>query len=60
MFFSKNGHSTEKVFEKRLNNLNSSFELEKLFSFLNLHPTRIEFDCPDVLLLPGAVLQVEI
>jgi hypothetical protein len=22
--------------------------LEKLFSFLNLHPTRIEFDSPDV------------
>jgi hypothetical protein len=58
MFFSKNGHLTEcsskngnlteKVFDLRYNNLGSSLEPEKLFSFLNLHPTRIEFDCPDV------------
>jgi hypothetical protein len=26
----------------------SSRESEKLFLFLNLHPTRKEFDCPDV------------
>jgi hypothetical protein len=48
MFLSKIGHLTEKVFDKRQNNLDLSLELEKLFSFLNLYPTWIEFDCPDV------------
>jgi hypothetical protein len=35
-FFSKKGHLTEKVFDKRYNNLDSSLDSEKIFLFLNL------------------------